>query len=114
MNRKHIALVFGRELLDLRRERRVITSLVLQPVVFVLLMAAPAFFLQQAESRSRTTAFTVAVEGPVDAVPGLRAALSARPLRFRTTGDAARAVIGGTAEVGLRVGAARPGAPVPL
>jgi ABC-type Na+ efflux pump permease subunit len=100
---RHATLVFRRELLDLRRERRVLGPLLLQPVVFVILMAAPAFFVQRAVNRERATTFAVAVDGDVDAVPGLRDALQAPPFRLTDGDDAIEQVIGQRAELALVV-----------
>ena len=100
---RHTRLVFARELLDLRRERRVFRRLFLQPLVFVLVIAAPAMLVQRAEARDRTTNFDVAVEGNIDAVPGLREGLDAKPFTLVQSPDAARAVTNRSAEVGIVV-----------
>jgi ABC-type Na+ efflux pump permease subunit len=96
-------LLFRRELLDLRRERRVFRRLFLQPVIFVLLLGAPAFFIQRADARQRATTLVVAVDGDVDAVPGLRAALSTKPFRLVSTNDPADRVAAESAAVGVEL-----------
>ena len=119
MGRRHVGLVFRRELLDLRRERRVFRSLFMQPLVFLLVLAAPAFLFQRAEARNRGETLTVAVQGDVDAVPGLRAALERPPFKIRETHDAGRALSDESAEVGVEIPAdagalVDAGQPVPL
>lgn len=119
MTIRHVRIVAGRELLDYRRQRKVWRRLFLQPFVVILLLAVPVLIFRAAEERTRRSAFTVAVEGDVDAVPGLREALGRSPLDLRLVDDAARAVVAGTADTAVVVPAAasRPdaaGAPVHL
>lgn len=119
MNRRHVALVFLRELLDLRRERRVLASLFLQPLAVIAIIAAPAYFIHRAEVRNTGEKLVVAVQGDVDAVPGLRDALERPPFELETVEDAARLLTTENAEMGIEIpaGAAalvQAGQPVPL
>ncbi|HEX7165439.1 MAG TPA: hypothetical protein VF230_00530, partial [Acidimicrobiales bacterium] len=79
---RHAQLLFRRELLDFRRERRVFRRLFLQPLVFIVLMSAPVLLVQRAQAREHKDVFDVAVQGPVDAVPGLAEALDRDPLNL--------------------------------
>lgn len=99
----HVRLVFSRELLDYRRQRRVWRRLFLQPFVVMLLLAAPVLVFRSAEAREKKQTYTVAVEGDIDAVPGLRTALRSPPLRLREVDDGGRAVVARTAEAALVV-----------
>lgn len=103
MNRRHVAAVLRRELLDIRRERRVLSRLVAQPFIFLLLLSAPALFVQQAQSREQSSAFTVAVEGDIDAIDGLREALDRRPFDVSTVDDAELAIVARNAEAAVRI-----------
>ena len=103
MNLRHVRLVSSRELLDYRRQRKVWRRLFLQPFVVILLLAVPVLVFRAAEERSRKAQFTVAVQGDVDAVPGLRAALDRAPLDVRIVDDAARTVVAGTADTAVVV-----------
>lgn len=103
MNLRHVRIVAGRELLDYRRQRKVWRRLFLQPFVVILLLAVPVLVFRAAEERERKAAFTVAVEGNVDAVPGLRAALDRAPLDVRPVDDGARAVVARVADVAVVV-----------
>lgn len=103
MRLRNIRLVFGRELLDYRRQAKVWRRLFLQPFIVVLLLSVPVLIFRAAEERERRSAFTVAVQGEVDAVPGLRAALDRAPLRLRPVGDGAKAVVASTAAVAVVV-----------
>lgn len=106
MTIRHIRIVARRELLDYRRQRKVWRRLFLQPFVVILLLAVPVLVFRAAEERTRRSSFTVAVEGDVDAVPGLRDALDRPPLELRAVDDAARAVVAGTAHAAVVVPAA--------
>jgi ABC-type Na+ efflux pump permease subunit len=117
--RSHAALLFRRELLDLRRERRVFRRLFLQPVVFVALLAAPAFFVQHAQARGRATTLVVAVSGDVHAVPGLREALTRKPFRLVANADPEDRLAAEAAAIGIQIPAnaaelVAAGTPVPL
>lgn len=103
MNPRHVRIVAARELLDYRRQRKVWRRLFLQPFVVILLLAFPVLVFRAAEEREREAAFTVAVEGDVDAVPGLRAALERPPLDLRTVADGARAVVARAADTAVVV-----------
>jgi ABC-type Na+ efflux pump permease subunit len=103
MNRRHVLLLLRRELLDMRRERRVLASLFLQPLLFIAVFAVPAYVFQQLDARARGETLTVAVQGDADAVPGLRAALERPPFRLRHVEDAARTLAGEKAEMGIQV-----------
>lgn len=115
----HVRLVLSRELLDYRRQRRVWRRLFLQPLLLVLLLSAPVLLLRSAEAETRKATFTVGVEGDVDAVPGLRAALERAPLQLRTVEDGGRAVVSDATDTAVivpdeaRARVAR-GDPVPL
>jgi sodium transport system permease protein len=98
-----IRLVFARELLDYRRQRKVWRRLFLQPLVVVALLSVPVLIFRAGEEREKRSTYTVAVEGDVAAVPGLREALDRRPLRLREVGDAAQAVISSTAAAAVVV-----------
>lgn len=85
----------------------------------ILLLAVPVLVFRAAEERSRQAEFTVAVQGDLDAVPGLRAALDRVPLDVPLVDDAARAVVAGSADTAVIVppaaaGLAREGVPVRL
>lgn len=119
MNQRHVALVLRRELLDLRRQRRVFRRLFLQPLVFVALLGAPALLIQRVEARERSSEITVAVEGDLDALDGLADSLDAPPLRVLRTDDAARRLTTRAAEVGVVIpsgagAAVAEGRPAPL
>lgn len=119
MRGRHLRLIVSREVLDFRRQSKVWRRLFLQPFVFIAILAVPVLLFQQSVRREHGKAVTVAVEGEVSAVPGLRAALDRWPLRVRVSGDAARDVVASTAEVGVIVGATaiadvRDGRPVTL
>jgi sodium transport system permease protein len=85
--------VFGRELLDYRRQRKVWRRLFLQPFIVILLLAIPVLLFRSAEARERRQQYDVAVQGDVGAVPGLRAALDRRPFDLERVEDAERAVV---------------------
>jgi sodium transport system permease protein len=95
MRWRHVRLVLGRELLDYRRQRKVWRRLFLQPFVVILLLAVPVLVFRTMERREQRQEFSVAVEGDVDAVPGLRAALDRHPLDLAAVdrGDGERAVV---------------------
>ena len=119
MNRAHIALVLGRELLDYRRQRKVWRRLFLQPILIVAILSVPVLIFRAADEREKRNEFSVAVEGDLDAVPGLRAALERRPFRVHATADAGRAVVSRTRDIAIVVPAdardvAASGEPVPL
>jgi sodium transport system permease protein len=98
-----VRLVFTRELLDYRRQRKVWRRLFLQPLVVVVLLSMPVLLFRAGEERERRSTFTVAVEGDLGAVPGLRDALDRAPLHLRIVGDGARAVISSTAAAAVVV-----------
>jgi sodium transport system permease protein len=98
-----IRLVFSRELLDYRRQRKVWRRLFLQPLVVVALLSVPVLLFRAGEEREKRSTYTVAVEGDVAAVPGLREALDRAPLRLREVGDGAQAVISSTAAAAVVV-----------
>ena len=77
--------------------------LLLQPIVFVALMAAPAFFAQRAITHERASTWDVAVVGDLDAVPGLRAALDREPFSVLDGGDAIEQVAGDRAALAVEV-----------
>jgi sodium transport system permease protein len=119
VNWAHVRLVLGRELLDYRRQRKVWRRLFLQPFLVVALLGIPVLIFRAADERDRKREFTVAVEGDLSALPGLRAALSRRPLSLHPTDDAERAVVSRSRDVAVVVpgGAAADvaaGRPVPL
>ena len=103
MRGRHIRLILGRELLDYRRQRKVWRRLFLQPFVVILLLAVPVLTFRSIERREQRLEFTVAVEGDVDAVPGLRAALERRPLDLAEVEDSQRAVVSRTRDAGIVV-----------
>lgn len=114
-----VGLVMSRELLDYRRQRRVWRRLFFQPLLLVLLLSAPVLLLRSAEAETRKATFTVAVQGDVDDVPGLRAALVRAPLELREVEDGGRAVVSDEADTAVVVpGSAgalvHRGEPVPL
>jgi sodium transport system permease protein len=98
-----IRLVFSRELLDYRRQRKVWRRLFLQPLVVVALLSVPVLLFRAGEEGEKRSTYTVAVEGDVAAVPGLREALDRAPLRLREVGDGAQAVISSTAAAAVVV-----------
>lgn len=103
-----VRLVFARELLDYRRQRKVWRRLFLQPLVVVVLLSVPVLLFRAGEEREKRSSYTVAVQGDVASVAGLREALDRPPLRLREVRDAARAVIAGTAATAVVVpGSAR-------
>ena len=119
MKRRHISLLFRRELLDLRRERTVFRSLFLQPLIFALALAGPMYVFYRLDVRNRGETMTVAVQGDVDAVPGLRDAVEQPPFELRRTDDAAQTLTSEKAVMGIEIppDAARlveSGRPVPL
>lgn len=103
MRRRHVRLVLGRELLDYRRQRKVWRRLFLQPFVVILLLAVPVLIFRAAERREQRQEFSVAVEGDVDAVPGLRAALDRHPLDLAEVDDSQRAVVSRSRDAGVVV-----------
>jgi ABC-type Na+ efflux pump permease subunit len=103
VNRAHVRLVLGRELLDYRRQRKVWRRLFLQPFLVVLLLAFPVLIFRAADEREKKQDFSVVVEGDVDAVPGLRAALGRAPLDLHVSHDAERAVVSRTRDVAVVV-----------
>ena len=103
MAARHVGLLFRRELLDMRRERRVLRRLFLQPFVFVLVIATPAYLVQRHESRERSRILDVAVQGDIDAIPGLRAALDRAPFRVDERADAAARLAAESAAIGVVV-----------
>ncbi|MDQ3106979.1 MAG: ABC transporter permease [Actinomycetota bacterium] len=103
MNPRHVRLVFAREFLDFRRQRKVWRRLFLQPFVVILLLAAPVLLFRAAEERERTQEFTLTVEGPLDAVPELRGALERAPFLLDQGDDGARDVITGDADTAVVV-----------
>lgn len=100
---RHVRLILGRELLDYRRQRKVWRRLFLQPFVVILLLAVPVLIFRTMERREQRQEFTIAVEGDVDAVPGLRAALDRHPLEIDEVEDAQRAVVSRTRDAGVVV-----------
>jgi sodium transport system permease protein len=106
---KHVRLILARELLDYRRQRKVWRRLFLQPFVVILLLAVPVLIFRTMENREQRQEFSVAVEGDVNAVPGLRAALDRDPLDLHEVDDAQRAVVSRSRDAGVVVpdGAAR-------
>ncbi len=119
MNRRHIALVFSRELLDYRRQRRVWRRLFLQPFLIIVMLSVPVLIFRAEAARERDRSFTVAVEGDLEAVPGLRDALTADPFDLRAVRDGARAVVSETVDAAVVVpddarAAAASGQPVNL
>lgn len=103
MRRRHIRLILGRELLDYRRQRKVWRRLFLQPFVVILLLAVPVLIFRTMERREQRQEFSVAVQGDVDAVPGLRAALDRAPLELAEVEDGQRAVVSRGKDVGVVV-----------
>lgn len=103
MRRRHIRLVLARELLDYRRQRKVWRRLFLQPFIVILLLAVPVLVFRTIEQREQRQEYSVAVEGDVDAVPGLRAALDRRPLELDEVEDVQRAVVSRTKDTGVVV-----------
>lgn len=93
MNRRHIRLVFARELLDYRRQRRVWRRLFLQPFLIIILLSVPVLIFRAEAAKERDRSFTVALEGEISAVRGLHEALTADPFELRLVDDAARAVV---------------------
>ncbi len=103
MNLRHVRLVFARELLDFRRQRKVWRRLFLQPLVVILLLAAPVLLFRAADERERAQEFTLTVEGPLEAIPGLREALERAPFVLDQAEDGARDVITGEADTAVVV-----------
>ena len=103
MRWRHVRLIFGRELLDYRRQRKVWRRLFLQPFVVILLLAIPVLIFRTMERREQRQEFTVAVQGDLDAVPGLRAALEEQPLDVAEVEDSQRAVVSRARDTGLVV-----------
>jgi sodium transport system permease protein len=103
MRRRHVRLILARELLDYRRQRKVWRRLFLQPFVVILLLAFPVLIFRTLENREHRQEFSVGVEGDVDAVPGLRAALDRRPLDLHEVDDAQRAVVSRSRDAGVVV-----------
>ena len=99
----HVRLIFGRELLDYRRQRKVWRRLFLQPFVVILLLAVPVLIFRTMERREQRQEFSVAVQGDVDAVPGLRAALERPPLDVAEVDDSQHAVVSRGRDAGLVV-----------
>ncbi|HUP87568.1 MAG TPA: ABC transporter permease [Acidimicrobiales bacterium] len=93
MRRRHVALVFSRELLDYRRQRKVWRRLFLQPFAVILLLAVPVLVFRSADEKERRQRFSIAVQGDVAAVPGLLEALDRRPLEAEVVDDGERAVV---------------------
>lgn len=87
----------------MRRERRVFRRLFVQPFIFIAVISAPVLLIRQAEARERTSVFTVAVEGDVDAVPGLAAALDRAPFRLERSDDASRRLAAEAVPIGIVV-----------
>lgn len=103
MRRRHVRLILARELLDYRRQRKVWRRLFLQPFIVILLLAVPVLVFRTMEQREQRQDYSVAVEGDVDAVPGLRAALDRTPLDVEEVEDAQRAVVSRTEDAGIVV-----------
>ena len=103
MNRRHIGLVFSRELLDYRRQRRVWRRLFLQPFLIIVLLSIPVLIFRAEAASDRDRSFTVAVEGELDAVRGLRGALTTAPFDLREVRDGARAVVSETVDAAVVV-----------
>ena len=100
---RHVRLILARELLDYRRQRKVWRRLFLQPFVVILLLAVPVLTFRTIEEREKRQDYSVAVEGDVDAVPGLRAALDRDPLDLTEVEDSQRAVVSRSRDTGLVV-----------
>ena len=116
---RHVRLILSRELLDYRRQRKVWRRLFLQPFIVILLLAVPVLIFRTIEQREKRQDYSVAVEGDLDAVPGLRDALDRDPLDVDEVDDSQRAVVSRSRDAGLVVppDAARrvaAGKPVPL
>jgi len=103
LNRRHIGLVFSRELLDYRRQRRVWRRLFLQPFLIIVLLSIPVLIFRAEAASDRDRSFTVAVEGELDAVRGLRGALTTAPFDLREVRDGARAVVSETVDAAVVV-----------
>lgn len=101
MNASHVLLVARRELVDLRRQKKVWRRLFIQPIALAAMFAVPVFFVQQQLADERSQSFDIAVDGDLDVVPGLRAALNVRRLSTESSDDPARDVISERADVGL-------------
>jgi ABC-type Na+ efflux pump permease subunit len=101
VNTRHVSLLVRRELTDLRRQRRVFRLLFIQPLVFVALIAAPVFIVQRIAARQESQVIRVAVQGDLDALPGLDAALNQSPIIVSRTTDAARRLAAKAAQVGV-------------
>jgi sodium transport system permease protein len=105
VRRRHVRLVFGRELLDYRRQRKVWRRLFLQPFAVILLLAVPVLVFRSADAKERRQRFSIAVEGDVAAVPGLFDALDRGSLDAVVVDDGERAVVSRGKDAAVVVGA---------
>lgn len=103
MRLHHAALVFRQELLDVRRNRQFLRSLLVQPVLFLVIIVGVAYFFETRTRAFETEEFKAVLRGtPADVVP-FEEALSDEAFRIVEATHLRRTVAGGDAELGLLV-----------
>lgn len=103
MNRRHAALVLRQELLDIRRNRQLLISLGVQPLIFLLVIVGFAYFQQTRSRAFETEEFKVVVHGQRADRITFEEALQDEGFRVVHASDLGRAVAGGDTELGLIV-----------
>ncbi|HVE92513.1 MAG TPA: ABC transporter permease subunit [Actinomycetota bacterium] len=103
MNLRHVRLVASHDLKDFRRQRQIWFSLFLQPVLLLLILGVVGYAMEQRGNAFRTKEFKALVSGPPeDTAPVERVIRDAR-FRVSRPSDIERPIVGGDAEVGVRV-----------